>query len=69
MNLKETEAYNSEEVIQVTDALKAVNMWLNSGDVEITGDNGEVRTGYRISSKPGALLKRMLPYIANPQAK
>lgn len=69
MNSKEHEDYNSEELISIPHSLNAVNMWLNSGDVEISDQDGNVTTGYRINSKPGALLKRMLPHIACEQTK
>lgn len=69
MESPNNEQYKLVEKISISDSLNAVNMWLNSADVEITDDDGNIKTGYRVSSKPCALLKRMLPYIESDQTK
>jgi hypothetical protein len=69
MDSNNNEHYNPAEKISISDSLNAVNMWLNSADVEITDHDGNIKTGYRVNSKPCALLKRMLPYIESDQTK
>lgn len=59
----EMTAIEEQNKISIYDSLKAVDLWLNSEDVNITDKDGNPLKDFKITCKPGSLLSRMIPFL------